>query len=333
MIFKKSLMVAAAATVLGSTAVAAAIGTTAAASATNTNTGSYTCPPSVLTNNTSGITTKAGGKAELSKPPYPAEGIVFTTGASNDDAVTWRQDIPAGNWVDIDKVKSMSYRTKKLDTAGPGVNDAALPAFRVHLDVPSVGDVTLVYEPYYQIVGNPPRNVETGWELVPNGKFWSNKTIPGLTAEGGGSYAGNKTWAEIAAANPQARVKGYSIGLGTYNTNTIGWFNQVHFEGKGQNWNCSHSWKQPTASPSVSTTVKPSSSVSASPSASAAKSVGVTVSPTNTAGPTLPVTGQNTNVAALAGGVGLAMLLAGVIGVVISRQRRRRFAAPDTDLE
>ena len=52
-----------------------------------------------------------------------------------------------------------------------------------------------------------------------------------MVAEGGGSYANNRTLAQILGSNPQARVVAIEIGQGTYNNGTVSRVNHVRFDG------------------------------------------------------------------------------------------------------
>ncbi len=318
--------------VLAGAAVFVAAGA-ALATAPATNPGHQgPCPGVVHTSATADIAKTAGGKATLD----PDGGLVLET-TVNADAVAWQWVPPAP--VPIGAVTKLAYTTRKLDNGS--VNAAALPAYRVVLadtNGPNSG-ATLVFEPYYQISGNPPVNTTQTWDVLA-GKFWSSKTIGGITAEAGGSYAGNKTWAQIKAANPNAKVVAISVGQGTYNAGTKARVNHVIFAGAGK---CvEHTWELPKMSPSgsvkpsvsvsPSSSVKPSTSTSTSPSGSVKPSVSVSPSgsvvpvvPANPGGGgTLPVTGAK--VAGLIG-IGLGMAAAGVGLFVIARRRRTRFVA------
>lgn len=282
-----------------------------AAAATSLTPATYTgggCPEVVHTS-TADVTKTAGGKASID----PAGGLVFETTVV-EDAVSWKHTL-AGP-VPMGAVDKMRYTTRKLDNGA--TNAAALPAYRVFLvDTNGANSATtLVYEPYYQIVGNPALNVTETWD-VKAGKFWSTKTIAGITAEPGGSYAGNKTWAEIKTANPNAKVVAFSVGQGTYNAGTKARVNHVIF---GAGHKCAdHIWKpgssaSPSASASASASASPSASASSSSSAGGGNGGG------NNAGGSLPVTGAK---AAVVATVGVLIVLAGV-GLVVASVRRKR---------
>jgi hypothetical protein len=289
------------------------------------------------------------GAAVLMSQPVHATGRCATVVHTNDDGVTLTgtasielvgagvvvrtPDTPAKvKWakplaapVKMSAVTALGYQTHKLDGTGdiPAGNDAALPAFHIVLDVDDdgTGDSTIVYEPYYSIVGNPARGTTQTWNVL-DGKFWTSTTLPGLPAEGGGSYAGNKTWAEISAANPEARVLGFGWGQGTYNAGTVARLNHVKFAAAGK---CQlHDWKkgaEPTPSQSVSPspTVTPSATASASPSTSE-----TSAAPGGAAGgdePSLPVTGASLPVLLVGGG---GLIAAGAVALLIAAHRRRR---------
>lgn len=239
--------------------------------------------------------------------------------------------------VKASQVKAASYLTYKYDNVAP----AALPAYRISLDVDADGiaDGTVVYEPYYQIVGNPPQNTATTWNVLA-GKFWtSSDKIAGMVKEGGGSYAGNKTWAEILAANPEARVTAYGIGQGTYNAGASARVNEVKFAAAQtclvQSWAkpavkptsspTSSPTKSltgsPTASPTGSPTSSPTATGSVSPTPSASTSTVVVVPVSNAEG--LPNTGSPVK---LVVGTGILLAVAGAV-LVLMRRRKTRFQA------
>lgn len=249
------------------------------------------CTPYTHTT-TSGWTADAGATIELLD-----KGIkVVTPETASKAGFTVLVDVPAKS------VKSASYQTLKYDTVAP----AALPGFRLALDVDDDGtaDGTVVYEPYYQIVGNPAVGTAQTWDVL-SGKFWtSSDKIAGMVKEGGGSYAGNKTWAEILAANPEAQVLGYGIGQGTYNAGASARVNELKF--------FAHSTiVTGSASPS------PSASVSPSPS----KSPVVVVPANNSQG--LPNTGSPIK---LILGTGFLAAAAGAV-LLFMRRRKTRFEA------
>ena len=261
-----------------------------------------------LHTNTDGITVVGTATATV-----VAGGVKVTTGVTSDaDKVTWKYTAPAA--VDADDVTGASYITTKQDDPGPGVNDAALPAYHLYVHT-TAGDATLVYEPYYQISGNPARNTATTWNVLA-GKFWTSSTnVAGLPAEGGGSYAGNKTWTDIKAANPGMTVTGYGFGLGTYNRGVIATLNNLLFSSKVNTTSkCTkHQWIQPIVQPSRSKS--PSASASLTTSA-APTTPGASMTPAAVTG-TLPVTGPGATV-----GIGLALVVAGAVAVIVARRRR-----------
>lgn len=252
-------------------------------------------------------------------------------------------DVPAKS------LKSASYQTFKYDNVAP----AALPAYRITLDVDDDGtaDGTIVYEPYYQIVGNPAQNTAATWQVL-DGKFWtSSDKIAGMVKEGGGSYAGNKTWTEILAANPEAQVLAYGIGQGTYNAGASARVNEVRFAAHStcvvQSWAkppvkptssptgsptvsptgsptkspTTGPTGSPTGSPTASPTGSPSATGSPTPSKSTSKSPVVVVPANNSEG--LPNTGSPVKLFAVAG---LLLAAAGAV-LVFMRRRKTRFEA------
>ena len=165
--------------------------------------------------NTDGVVKLGTGTATLG-----ADGLkVATAPSKNDDKVSWRDTFRP---VAANTVNELSYETVKLDQAGAGVNDAALPAYHIYVKTPA-GEGTLVFEPYWYLgqIGlpsNPQRGLRTEWNVL-QGKLWTpSTTITGLTKTAGG--APEKTFAQVVADNPKMTVTGIGFGLGTYNPGT-----------------------------------------------------------------------------------------------------------------
>jgi hypothetical protein len=159
---------------------------------------------------TSGVT-KIGTATATVVP----DGIKVTTArAANPDKVTWKttfRPVAAGT------VKELSYETQKLDAAGEGVSDAAVPAYQIFVKTPA-GEGTLVYEPYWTGV-NPPRGFRIQWDVLA-GKLWTpSTTIAGLPKTAGGPAT--NTFAEVVRNNPRMTVTGVGFGLGTYNPGVV----------------------------------------------------------------------------------------------------------------
>lgn len=224
-----------------------------------------------------------------------------------EDSVNWKHTFSVG--LPLPGVQ-MSYRTKKLDDGL--TNAAALPAYRLYMTNMDGANATttLVFEPYYQISGNPALNTIVTWD-VDAGKFWSTKDVAGITAEAGGSYAGNKTLAQIMVANPSARIAAIGIGQGTYNAGTRAWVNTVRA-------GCAtYVWKPVVASPSASASA--SKSASPSVSVSVGSSSGAVIPPVDTVGNSLPLTG--TPIWRI---VGLAFIFLSFGGGLIYFSRKRK---------
>lgn len=218
------------------------------ASATNTEKGkdrvehfrtSQVCDIKDLNYNiTKNLTLANGATAETTD-----KGLKLTTPVKADHSakLSWKVVLPTA--VGLNKLSSAGYVLTKLDAAGPGVNDAALLSYDLFIDKNGDGseDFTLVYEPYYNTVGNPARNSTKVWDVA-TGKFWANKADAWVGNESaGGSYAGNKTLAQIVALYPNAKIKGYGYHQGTYNDGTTSllsgfWFDTDDTVKEGYAW-------------------------------------------------------------------------------------------------
>jgi hypothetical protein len=161
-----------------------------------------------------------------------ADGLKVTTApGKNDDKVSWRDNFRP---VAANTVNELSYETVKLDEAGEGVNDAALPAYHIFVKTPA-GEGSLVFEPYWYLgqvglPGNPQRGLRTEWNVL-QGKLWTpSTTINGLTKTAGGPP--EKTFAQVVADNPKMTVTGIGFGLGTYNAGTTAIIDDQRFATK-----------------------------------------------------------------------------------------------------
>ncbi|WP_250000639.1 hypothetical protein [Actinoplanes sp. M2I2] len=184
--------------------------------------------------NTNGVTKIGGATATVG-----TDGLkLTTTPAKNEDKVSWRETMRP---VLASTVEELTYETTKLDTAGAGVSDAALPAYQIYVKTPA-GEGVLIYEPYYYLMsigaGNPQRQVRSEWNVL-QGKLWtSSTTINGLAKTAGGPP--EKTFAQVVADNPRMTVTGIGFGLGTYNPGTVAIIDEQRFATKKS---CSeHQW-------------------------------------------------------------------------------------------
>jgi hypothetical protein len=168
-------------------------------------------------------------KAGAATAAVVADGVKLTTAPSqNPDKVSWHSMFPRP--VAAGTVTEVSYETEKLDVAGPGVSDAALPSYQIFVKTPA-GDGTLVYEPYYYIssigAGVPQRKVRAEWNVL-DGPLWTpSTTINGMPKSSGGPAS--KTFAQVLADNPKMTVTGIGFGLGTYNPGTIATLDEQRF--------------------------------------------------------------------------------------------------------
>lgn len=183
---------------------------------------------------TSGVVQTKGGGAKL-----VADGVQLSTRPGEvDDKVSWRTSVSpvAGS-----SVQEVTYETVKLDKAGTGVNDAALPAYHLYVRTPK-GEGVLVFEPYWYLMdnngGQPLRQLRIEWNVL-DGKLWTpSPTIEGLPGVGAGDN--RKTFAEILKDNPKLVVTGIGFGLGTYNAGTVAILDEQRFATKAS---CTeHQW-------------------------------------------------------------------------------------------
>jgi hypothetical protein len=156
------------------------------------------------------------------------DGVKLTTEPSaNEDKVSWMTSFRP---VAANTVTEVNYETEKLDKAGTGVNDAALPAYHIYVRTPK-GDGVLVYEPYYYLMsigaGNPQRKLRSEWDVL-DGPLWTpSTTIEGLDKTAGGPAT--LKFADVVAKNPKMTVTGIGFGLGTYNAGTIAVLDEQRF--------------------------------------------------------------------------------------------------------
>ncbi|MET3427908.1 hypothetical protein BJ973_007120 [Actinoplanes tereljensis] len=164
-----------------------------------------------------------------------ADGVKLTTSRTVDtDKVSWKSKFLLP--VPADSVNEMNYETVKLDSyvddTNQTVNNAALPSYHIYVRTRAGAEATLIYEPYYNLPANPQRNVRTEWDVT-TGKLWTSATtLTGVTGIGGGSYATNKTLAQIIATNPGLAVTGIGWGLGTYNRGVVAIMDDQRFATK-----------------------------------------------------------------------------------------------------
>jgi hypothetical protein len=176
-------------------------------------------------------TTTGVAKVGTAGATVVTEGVKLTTSTtSDDDKVTWKDTFRP---VLASTVTEVNYETEKLDKAGPGVNDSALPSYHLYVKTPA-GEGTLVYEPYYYLnslgISYPQRVIRTEWNVL-DGLLWSpDNTITGVDPTHGGPA--KKTFAEIVAANPKMVVTGIGFGLGTYNRGVISVLDDQRFATK-----------------------------------------------------------------------------------------------------
>lgn len=164
------------------------------------------------------------------------------------------------------------------------------------------------------------------WDMVTGGEIYSATTPAALV--------------DMPAVHKSHTVRSFGVGYTNSPPGTVAAVvSSVTFGGTAYNLTCapaaspsssspspSHSSASPTASASHTASASPSASASrsASVSASPSRSAVVIGSPIRTEPPALALTGSNSAAAFTIGG---ALILLGVVGIALSRYRRRRFEA------
>jgi hypothetical protein len=123
---------------------------------------------------------------------------------------------------------------------------AGAPAIKLTFFDPTYagdGYVTLVYEPYFNMAGNPADNTWYTANIdATHGLFWENGGF-GQPNQAGGGYSTNKTLAGWLTAfnstsggafGSNATLVGVSVGVGTYNPATTSYFDAVSINGTAQ---------------------------------------------------------------------------------------------------
>lgn len=185
--------------------------------------------PGLNYNKTGDLKLSNGATAETAN-----NGILLYTPVKADHSAKLSWSVGVSPAIGLNKLSAAGYVLTKKDMAGPGVNDAALLSYDLVIDKDGNGtsDFTLVYEPYYNNSGNPTRNSQQFWD-VKSGKFWANKAAADTwlgNEPGGGSYAGNKTVAQILVFWPNAKITGYGYHQGTYNDGTVSLLTGLWFD-------------------------------------------------------------------------------------------------------
>jgi LPXTG-motif cell wall-anchored protein len=215
-------------------------------------------------------------KAGATATATPTGVSIATPGPTQDAKAKWAVTLaePLPLW----QLEHLTYTTKKTDTAGDGVNDSAVAAYHLAVRDSKGTAGTLVFEPYYNLGlvagadsdknGQPDRGEAHTWPAE-DGKWWTSTTMAGITAEGGGSYAGNKTLKDLLKADKGYVILGYGLGQGTDNRGTTTLVQDVKFE--HYKLCTTHRWdstKAPAAKPAAAftstctgTTVKVTNSV------------------------------------------------------------------------
>jgi hypothetical protein len=185
--------------------------------------------------------------APAGDPLGPGSGLITTTNSTAD-----KKEIGlANNYGLAGQVISalkLAYSYYK-DSSGVAADAAAAPSIKLSFYNASYaatagndGFVTLIYEPYYNTVGNPIPDVwHTDSIDATTGLFWENGGF-GQGNQGGGSYATNKTlsgWltafdSTSGGAFSNATLTEVRIGMGTYNPNQTGYFDNVTINGTSQ---------------------------------------------------------------------------------------------------
>lgn len=177
----------------------------------------------------------AGGTASVvggapAGGPLPGGAALLTTDFTNPAKAVVSVSDNYGTAGNVLSTLTLHYSYYKQLVAGG--NAAAAPAIKLSfLNVGFAGDndLTLIYEPYQNMVGNPTTNA---WHDVDisftSGLFWANGGLGSINGAGGGTMNTLQGWlTALGSGLGNATLHSLSIGVGSYNQGQIGYFDDV----------------------------------------------------------------------------------------------------------
>ena len=190
--------------------------------------------------------TGAGGNLETNQP-LPTGAALLTTGFANGDKAEVAISGDFGLASSALTAGTFGYSFYKQYVATAGANQAAAPSLKLSLYNPGgTGDNfgQLIYEPYWNGPGDAIANPTTdAWQSVSitaatgaggtgAGGWWWSGGFEQPSGAGGPPIRSLAEWDALftssdAADYAGARIVGVSMGIGTYNLDTIGYFDNV----------------------------------------------------------------------------------------------------------
>ncbi|MBH1979916.1 hypothetical protein I8H89_00165 [Candidatus Saccharibacteria bacterium] len=166
-------------------------------------------------NGWSSTSVSAGSTAFVQDATAPyGNGALELTTSTSDSSRAQRTKAIAPN-AKLSDVSTLSYWTKYI--SGPAHAGASLQLTVNGLTGTSLS-TTLVYEPYYNGTIDMSGSWQQ-WNLLSGGKFWSTESRGGLVKTAGGPA--DYTLSDVIALNPNAKITGLKINIGTYNPSWV----------------------------------------------------------------------------------------------------------------
>jgi hypothetical protein len=158
--------------------------------------------------------TRPGGTVSFVLDPAAPRGNGVLELITNNSGAAKAQYLHDAN-TPLANVTALSYYTKRV--SGSPIAD---PAYQLVTYLTGTsGFTTLVFEPYQNPAMGPISSGWQKWNVYPNGRFWSTRTVPCSNGTITGSPGGPAiyTVAQVNAMCPSAMVIGYGVNIGTNN--------------------------------------------------------------------------------------------------------------------